>query len=125
MKDLIDEKNRRDKIKSSIIKRWNVNYIDPETLRLQEEQKRKLEAQEVLNRLEAEKAADEALKREEIERAYQEAAEKSAQNYNAATNSYSGAYGKGNVDDVTQNQIEMILHEKDKKLRNIIDQEKK
>ena len=32
MKDLIDERNQREKMKNSIVKFWNVNYVDAETL---------------------------------------------------------------------------------------------
>ena len=52
MKDLIDEKNQREELKRSIVKAWNVNYIDAETLKKQQE------AECVIQRLDAEKAQD-------------------------------------------------------------------
>ena len=42
MRDLIDERNAREKIKSSIIKRANVHYMTPEELaRIKEEEDKK------------------------------------------------------------------------------------
>lgn len=115
MKDLIDEKNQREELKRSIVKAWNVNYIDAETLKKQQE------AECVIQRLDAEKAQDEATKQAEIDKAYEEANRQ--EDYNKTTGSYSGAYGRGQVDDVTKGQIDLILHEKDANLRHIIDGE--
>lgn len=119
-RDLIAEKNRKEEIKRSVIKRWNVNYIDSEALRRQEEAKRKEEeaiAMEIFNRLESEKAADEAKKQAEIDQAYLDAEEATRKwmddNYNETTGSFSGMYGQGDVDDVTKDQVAMILNEKD------------
>ena len=39
MKDLIDEKNRQEKMKRSIIKYWNVSYGSPEAIGGEEEEK--------------------------------------------------------------------------------------
>lgn len=118
MKDLIDERNRMEKMRRSVVKAWNVNYIDPETMKKQQ----MAEAQEVLERLEQEKKDDEAEKAAEIQKAYEEVARREGE-YNATTNSYSGSYGKGEVDDVTKGQIDLILNEKDAKLRKMIDGE--
>lgn len=121
-RDLIDEKNKRESIKSSVIKYWNVNYCDP-----REQQKEKMrEAQEILDRLEREKAEDEAKKQAEIDQAYIEAelndlVREMDKTYNATTGSYSGAYGQGEVDTVTQDQVAMILNEKNAVLQDIID----
>lgn len=113
-RDLIAEKNRKEEIKRSVIKRWNVNYIDPEALRRQEEE---AIAMEIFNRLESEKAADEAKKQAEIDQAYLDAEEATRKwmddNYNETTGSFSGMYGQGDVDDVTKDQVAMILSEKD------------
>ncbi len=111
-RDLIAEKNKREKIKSSIIKSWNVNYIDPE------EEKRK-EAEEIIARLEQEKAEDDAQKQEQIAKAYREAEAL----YNSATCSYSGLYGMNEMDNVTQDRVQMILNEKNAALRKIINSE--
>lgn len=112
-RDIIAELNRKAEIKKSVIKRWNVNYIDAETLKHQEEGK----AIEVYNRLESEKAEDEAKKQAEIDQAYLEAEEATRKwmddNYNETTGSFSGMYGQGDVDDVTKDQVAMILNEKD------------
>ena len=108
-RDLIEEKNKREKIKSSIIKSWNVNYIDPE------EEKAK-EVEEILTRLEEEKAEDNAQKQMEIAEAYKQADAM----YNAATCSYSGMYGQNEMDNVTQDRVQMILNEKNAVLQNII-----
>lgn len=124
MKDLIDEKNKKAALKRSIVKAWNVNYIDAETLRLQKEAERMQRAADVMDRLDAEKAADQALIQAEIDAAYEEAARREQEAYNATTGSYSGTYGRGQVDDVTKGQIDMILHEKDAMIRDLIDGEK-
>lgn len=118
-RDLIAEKNKRERIKSSIIKYWNVNYVDPEEERRKEEEARKGEVKEVLDRLEQEKAADDARKQEEIEQAYTEVKRKE-EAYNATTGSYSGIYGQGEVDHVTKDQVEMILNEKNTVIQNLI-----
>ncbi len=128
-RDLIAERNKKAEIKKSVIKRWNVNYVDQEALRQKEEEEEKLrEAQEIFERLEREKAADEAEKQAEIKKAYLDA-ELDAQkwlddNYNETTGSFSGMYGQGKVDEVNKDQIAMILNEKDAALRGIIDTEK-
>lgn len=111
-RDIIAELNRKAEIKRSVIKRWNVNYIDAETARRQEEEK----AMEVYNRLESEKAEDEAKKQAEIEQAYLEAEEATRRwmddNYNETTGSFSGMYGQGDVDNVTKDRVDLILNEK-------------
>ena len=112
-RDIIAELNRKAEIKRSVIKRWNVNYIDAETAKRQEEEK----AMEIFNRLESEKAEDEAKRQAEIDQAYLEAEESTRKwmddNYNETTGSFSGMYGQGEVDSVTKDQVNMILHEKD------------
>ena len=99
-RDLIAEKNKRESIKSSIIKCWNVNYINPvEQQRLDEEKK---------------------LKETQVQGFLHE----ESKDYNATTGSYSGAYGQGQVDAVTQDQVAMILNEKNAALQGIIDSRK-
>lgn len=125
-RDLIAEKNKRESMKSSVVKYWNVNYFDPNDKRRLEEEERARAAQEILDRLDREAAADEAKKREEIRQAYIEAELNALVNevdktYNASTGSYSGKYGRGEVDTVTQDQVEMILNEKNEALKHIID----
>ncbi len=91
MKDMIDKRNEREQIARSIIKYWNVNYI-PRTQADPEIQKQTAEAENAQNKT----------------------AEKSTQeDYNKATNSYSGKYGQEkDLDEVTKDQIDKILHEK-------------
>lgn len=117
MQDSIDKRNEKEKIASSVIKRWNVHYQTKEELQKLEEQKendRMKEAQEILDRLQAEAAADEEKKRKEIEDAMRAAAQTPTQaDYNASTNAYSGAYGRQQVtDEATMDQINQILGEK-------------
>ena len=125
-RDLIAEKNKRESIKSSIIKYWNVNYIDPKEQERLEEEKKMRDAQKVINRLEYEKAEDNAKKQAEIDQAYLEAElndlmrDVGSAYYNAATGSYSGTYGQGEVDNVTKDQVQMILNEKSAALQNMI-----
>lgn len=129
-RDLIAEKNKKEGIKSSIIKYWNVNYVDPNDVARLEEEAKMRAAQEIFERLEREAAEDAAKKQAEIDQAYIEAElndlvrEIGAQNdatYNATTGSYSGTYGQGEVDSVTQDQVAMILNEKNAALKDIID----
>lgn len=102
MKDIIDERNERERISKSIIKFWNVNYMprqpEPE-----------------INAPEETKMPPE-----------QEAAvEETEEMYNKTTGSYSGTYGRHEVkDEVTKGQIEKILQEKSDSLRSLIDENK-
>ena len=113
-RDIIAELNKKAEMKKSVIKRWNVVYVDPE-----EEARRAEEtmAMEIYERLERERLEDEAKKQAEIDQAYLEAEEATRKwmddNYNEATGSFSGMYGQGEVDEVTKDQVDLILHEKD------------
>lgn len=108
MRDLIDERNRREKLKNSIIKGYNVHYVTQEELARQkeeEEQKRQQEAAERL-RLEeaAKKAALELERRREMEQ--RELLEQ-------AKMPPSSRYGTNETDNpVTKEQINAILAEK-------------
>ena len=125
-RDLIAEKNKRENIKSSIIKYWNVNYVDPVAeQRLKDEENLK-KAHVIIDRLDSEAAEDEAKKQAEIDQAYIEAGindilREVDKGYNATTGSYSGAYGKGEIDTVTKDQVELILNAKNATLQRIID----
>lgn len=138
MEDLIDKRNKKEKIARSIIKSWNVHYITEEELQAkrdqeeqqqrQEEEKRRQEEQqrasEVLNRLKEEAAADEAAKQAEIQALLEQQAL-----YNPTTKSHSGAYGRQKVEDEDAlAQINAILGEKEEafeqQLQNIMDEEK-
>ncbi len=91
MKDMIDKRNERERIARSIIKYWNVNYI-PRTQTDSGMQKQTAEA---------ENAQDQTMDSNMQE------------DYNKATNAYSGKYGQEkDLDEVTKDQIDKILHEK-------------
>lgn len=124
MEDLIDKRNRKEKIARGIIKWWKVRYMSRAEVEAQEEEKRRLAeeeqhkqeeldlANEIFARLEAEAAADEAKKQAEIEQAKK--GQIGEETYNAATKSFSGTYGQQESDDaVTNEQIHQILEEKE------------
>lgn len=91
MKDMIDKRNEQERIARSIIKYWNVNYI-PRTQTDPEIQKQTAETENAQNQ-----TVDENMQ----------------EDYNKATKAYSGKYGQEkNLDDVTKDQIDKILHEK-------------
>ncbi len=113
MSDLIDERNKREKMKNSIVKFWNVNYVDAETLKMQQQAEEEAERAKALE--DAEKAA-------EMNKAYKHASHR-RYDYNPTTGAYSGQYGQGEVDEVTKGQIDKILQEKDAILRGLIDGE--
>ena len=139
MKDLIAERDKKEKMEHSIVKWWNVHYMTPEELT--EEQKKEASlhvsqavqpevneemysagdsldaAQEIIDRLNREAAEDEARKQLEIEQA-KLAAEA---NFNETTGAYSGSYGAGRVDKKHREQIDAILSEKDDALRDLIE----
>ena len=106
MKDLIDERNERERIHNSIVKFWNVNYIPtPVEKPASEAESETAVAQP------GSSVVPEAEVHEEL--------------YNESTGSYSGLYGADaeNVDEVTRGQIDQILSEKDEHLREIIKSE--
>jgi hypothetical protein len=110
MKDIIDERNERERIRKSVIKYWNVNYVPAPTV--------DEEAQKVLERLAREAEEDDEKKQAEIAAAKAQAEE----TYNATTGSYSGEYGQnGVVDEATKGQIEKILHEKTDAIRDLFE----
>lgn len=146
MKDLIAERDKKEKMKHSIVKWWNVHYMTPEELAAEEAKEtvpasssqtmgvsvplydgvqnvqpsakadEAAAAQEILDRLNREAAEDEARKQREIEQA-RLAAEA---NFNETTGAYSGSYGTYGADGVHKEQIDAILAEKDDALRSLI-----
>lgn len=102
MKDIIDERDEKERIKKSIIKYWNVNYVP------------KPQAQEDSLNNEGQLNAD--AQGADCDMAEAEVDEM----YNVATGSYSGNYGKNEVDEVTLGQIDKILQEKTEALRDLI-----
>lgn len=148
MKDLIAERDKKEKMQQSIVKWWNVHYMTPEELEEEQAKEEGLseenaqdesvvadvqpemdaeremkeedtdEAQEIIDRLNRAAEAKEAQMQQQIEEVRMETEGK----YNTATGSYSGAYGSGGADAVHQDQISAILAEKDDALRNLIEQ---
>lgn len=100
MKDIIDEKNEKERIRNSIIKYWNVNYV--------------ARPQEMKTEVETEPTQP---KRTEMD------SEMSVEElYNVTTGAYSGKYGKVEIkDEVTKGQIDKILKEKTEALSNLIE----
>ena len=131
MKDLIAERDKKEKMQHSIIKWWNVHYMTPEELTEEQVKEAAPEmpaadlqaadtldaAQDIIDRLNREAAEDEARKQLEIEQA-RIAAES---NFNEATGASSGSYGAGSVHERHREQIDSILAEKDEALRDLIE----
>lgn len=102
MRDIIDERNEKERISRSIVKFWNVNYVP--IIEKTEDEPQEPEACE--NVVGSEELTDEL--------------------YNETTKSYSGVYGLEAVEDeVTKGQIDKILQEKDEALRQLLDQKSK
>ena len=145
MKDLIAERDKKEKMKHSIVKWWNVHYMTPEELSAEQKKEAGTDqmhtsndictrpmaegelkagstddqmdaAQEILDRLNREAAEDEARKQQEIDQARLFA----EANFNESTGAYSGAYGANGVDGEHKKQIDSILAEKDEALRDLI-----
>lgn len=105
MKDVIDERNERERISKSIVKYWNVNYIPQPPM------------QQAENESNAEQAAENT-----TGEVGSVAEEDMDEMYNIATGAYSGVYGQNEVEDaVTKGQIDKILHEKTDALRDLIE----
>lgn len=133
-KDLIAERDHKAKIMNSVIKFWQVNYLDRETIMQLEEEKLKAAeaaannetlklALEVSARLEREAAEDEAIKQAEIAAAL--ASVEAEQNFNATTGSYSGSYGKNVcLDEEKLNQVDSILNEKNDYIKSLFENAK-
>lgn len=102
MRDIIDERDRKESISKSIVKFWNVNYIAAP-----------YEKEQDVTPGAAADADGENPGGEE----WSEAA------YNEATGAYSGAYGmEKDVDEVEQERIDRILREKEEALKSLIDE---
>ncbi len=102
MRDIIDERNEKERISRSIVKFWNVNYVPV-----------------------IEKPTDEPQVQEACENVVG-SEELTDELYNETTKSYSGVYGLEVVEDeVTKGQIDKILQEKDEALRQLLDQKSK
>lgn len=141
MKDLIKERDEKEKMEHSIIKWWNVHYMTPEELRAaqQEDEPSQAEksaqqegvseeahqlriaeaelhaAEEIIERLQREAQDVESSKRKEIERMRQEV------EANAAAGAQAGTQETGETDKAENEQIQSILAEKDDALRDLIE----
>lgn len=103
MKDIIDERNEKERISKSIIKFWNVNYIPTPYGDADTEKEANVPEQG-----EREEASEKPREQEEL--------------YNVTTGAYSGAYGAEEIqDEVTKGQINRILQEKEEALRSLIE----
>lgn len=139
MKDLITERDKREKMNQSIVKWWNVHYMTPEELEEAQAKEQQADdsqgsgaqmesageksgeqvhdAQGILDRLNQEAVQGELQKRKEIERVRAQF----EKNFNASTGSNSGVYGSGGADAEHKGQIDAILAEKDDALRSLIE----
>lgn len=149
MKDLIAERDKKEKMNHSIVKWWNVHYMTAEELA--EAQRKEVVAdgtQETFDptgadlsavqvaSASAENAREEVsdAAQEIIDRLNREAAEDEARkqqeieearrtaeaNFNESTGAYSGAYGANGINEKHKEQIDAILAEKDEALRDLI-----
>ena len=149
MKDLIEERDKKEKMNHSIVKWWNVHYMTSEELEEMDESlpgsmqgsghsahtqgpEEHVSSSPQMNEQPQMEQADMA--QEIIDRLNREAAEDEARkqqeieqarmtaeaNFNEATGAYSGAYGANGVKDKHREQIDAILAEKDEALRDLI-----
>lgn len=123
MRDLIDERNRREKIKRSIIKRVNVNYITREELERQRQAEEQRKAMEVVDQLKAEEAAQSAVLEMEMQREREQRELLERARYEASLPP-SSRYGTKESDEVTKEQVEAILAEKETNLHQVIQENK-
>ena len=143
-RDLIAERDSKDKLHNAIIKWWQVNYkekdakeCEPVTERVSADVAETSEtveadaenmklAEEIFARLNAEKAADDAVLQAQIDEAFEQAAAAEAarmeeSNYNETTGAYSGAYGMNKIlDKEEQSRVDSIMGEKEAALRALI-----
>lgn len=121
MRDLIDERNRREKIKSSVIKRYNVHYITQEELERQQETEEDKRVRETMEHLQSKGAAEEEAKKLEIQRAREER-ERLERAMFEASQPPSSKYGMKESDEVTKEQVQAILEEKKSALNKFIEE---
>ena len=121
-RDLIAERDEKNRLDSSVVKWWRVNYIDQAKMKQLEEEGETLRlALEISARLEAEAAADEAIKQAEIDRILAETEAADAEAFNATTGTFSGRYGKNvTLDEEGMNQVESILNQKQSDIQKIV-----
>ena len=121
-RDLIAERDEKNRLDSSVVKWWRVNYIDQATMKQQEEEDESMRlALEISARLEAEAAADEAIKQGEIDRVLAETEAAEAEAFNATTGTFSGRYGKiVTLDEEGMNQVKSILNQKQSEIQKIV-----
>ncbi len=118
--DRIDERNLREKIARSIIKRRNIRYVSREEIALRKKQEEELKkAQEILEQLREVTTREEARKREEIEAIIREKERQKSQD--SGEDRYAKKYGSQTVLDKDEREkIDKILSEKSEFLYHII-----
>lgn len=148
MKDLIAERDKKQKMQQSVVKWWNVHYMTPEELA--EEQEKEVSSAmsqpedvsepsdngEMIQEPEEENVAEVSDTAQDIlDRLNREAAEDEARkqreieevrlaaeaNFNETTGAYSGGYGASGADGEHKEKIDAILAEKDDALRDLIE----
>ncbi len=107
MKDKIDERNFKEKVARSVIKRYNVNYISQEELDRQRAEEEREKAREIMQKLKAEEAAKESEKLREIERMRLEVEKRQREEEALAQPKEDFAAG------VTEGQVEQLLSDKE------------
>lgn len=116
MKDLIDERNRMEKLRNSIIKRFNVHYVTQEELARQREEEERKRQQEAAEQKQKEAAAKEAAMEIERRRELEQ-----RELLEQAKMPPSSRYGIKRTDNmVTEEQINAILAEKRQALDKVI-----
>ncbi len=126
MKDIIDERNEKEQLRKSIIKFWNVKYVPVSAVRQTEEAAKEQESG-VPEGQESAGARQRDAEKEAAENACESGAQQGAAGqgrdrvFNAATGSYSGTYGQGEVSEVTRGQIDQILREKKDVIRELVE----
>lgn len=143
-RDLIAERDSKDKLHNAIIKWWQVSYKEKDAKECEpvaevvstdvaetseaveaDAESMKL-AEEIFARLNAEKAADDAVLQAQIDEAFEQAAAAEAarmeeSNYNETTGAYSGAYGMNKIlGKEEQSRVDSIMGEKEAALRALI-----
>ncbi len=119
MRDYIEERNFREKIKNSIIKRMNVHYMTKEEIEQKnQEEDRERKAREVYEHMVQQAREEEERQREACKREMEER-QKQLDQDKASHDS-----GQEPAKDVTKEQIDAILAEKEDTLHDIIEHTK-
>lgn len=123
MEDKIDERDRQEKSRRSIIKGYNVHYITREEMEAQnaallaakqaaaqEETEAEKVANEICRRLQEEAMEDEVKKQEELQKLYADQGNELS----------SAGYGKNPADEETLNKMKEILKDREAAVKEIM-----